>query len=802
VTASTAVIVHAGEGGRRLVQTADSLLRQRVRAGSIVLIKSAGSQATPLLSGVASRLGALVLDASPYSGLTLNQAVRRAESTFFIVLPAGFSLDVAFIERCEMAFREPSVAAVATSILCRTADGTGALVWTPGLSSAPALLSDTRAVPPVFAVRREVWNSLGGFDETISGLVEYEFWLRLASAGGRITVIHPALVARELAPESSDISDERRVEYFQAVLDRHVAVAERHMREVLIEREIRFGQLRSRHRELLEHRDRELAELDRLRSDAAHHRAYLQHHHRDAFDWGDFRRTDPVSREWGYDRGVPVDRRYIEEFLCACSSDVSGSVLEVQEDDFTVAFGGPRVSRHDVLDIDPSNSRATVLADLRAASEIPPATYDCIILTQTLHVIDDMRAALRECHRILKPGGVLLATFPSASRVCLEYGEDGDYWRMTPAGARALVGSSFERSILSSKAYGNVLTNTAFLHGLSATELSVTEFDDHDPYFPVLTGIRAKKTCAPSRAGARGAILLYHRIDATPDVHGLGVPPETFEAHLQCLCSDCQVLSLDDLLSTRMEDLPERAVALTFDDGYEDNLTIAAPLLQRYRVPATFFLTTCGVARPLEYWWDTLERMLLESSTPATLDMHSTGIPLIFQTTTADQRRVAYWRLYEMLVHASLEARTRAIQRLSEWAGGGTPRVRPIVADEVLQLANLPGVAIGAHTVNHVALPDNADSRLLEMNDCRAELRRITGRSIELFAYPYGAVDRETAAVTRRVWRWGLSCDERALGDAFDAARVPRLEVKATSREEFAGRLSRLFEAETLPRGV
>src|SRR4030095_701150 len=141
-----------------------------------------------------------------------------------------------------------------------------------------------------------------------------------------------------------DISDEQRVEYFRAVLDRNSAVLNRNMREVLITREIRFGQLRTRHRELLLTRDRELAELDRLRAEASHHRAYLRHHNRDAFDWGDFRRTDPVSREWGYDRGVPVDRRHIEDFLCAHSSDVTGTVLEVQEDDFTLALGSPRIT--------------------------------------------------------------------------------------------------------------------------------------------------------------------------------------------------------------------------------------------------------------------------------------------------------------------------------------------------------------------------------------------------------------------------------------------------------------------------
>jgi peptidoglycan/xylan/chitin deacetylase (PgdA/CDA1 family) len=259
-------------------------------------------------------------------------------------------------------------------------------------------------------------------------------------------------------------------------------------------------------------------------------------------------------------------------------------------------------------------------------------------------------------------------------------------------------------------------------------------------------------------------------------------------------------MSLDDLLSRRRDDLPERAVALTFDDGYEDNLRIAVPLLQRYQAPATFFLTTAGLAHPAEYWWDTLERILLQSSTPAALDMIAAGVPLTFETATIEQRLVAHGRLHEKLVHASLHQRDSAIARLKEWAGGGSPRVRPLVADEVRQLAELPGVTIGSHTVNHLALPDNGNSRLVEINDCQLELKRITGQPVEMFAYPYGAVDRETAALVRRSWRWGMSCDDRVLGDSFDAARVPRLDVKAWSIEEFARRVSRLFELPLEPR--
>src|SRR5882672_4894814 len=131
---------------------------------------------------------------------------------------------------------------------------------------------------------------------------------------------------------------------------------------------------------------------------------------------------------------------------------------------------------------------------------------------------------------------------------------------------------------------------------------------------------------------------------------------------------------------------------------------------------------------------------------------------------------------------------------MKSWGGHGIPRVRPMVADEIRQFAGLPGVTIGAHSVNHLSLPDNAASRVAELTDCQVDLRRITGQAVELFAYPYGAVDRETLALIRRSSRWGLSCDDRVLGESFDAARVPRLDVKAWPVAEFATRVSRMFE--------
>jgi peptidoglycan/xylan/chitin deacetylase (PgdA/CDA1 family) len=405
-----------------------------------------------------------------------------------------------------------------------------------------------------------------------------------------------------------------------------------------------------------------------------------------------------------------------------------------------------------------------------------------------------MRAALTECHRILKPGGVLLATFPAASRVCLEYGEHGDFWRMTPAGAQTLVESAFTSSEITCEPFGNVLTNTAFLHGLGASELTDAEFDQYDPYFPALTGVRARKRRGVPRPGPRGLVLLYHRIDGELDVHGLGVPPALFDQHLQWLQTECHIVALDELLVAPIDDLPDRAVALTFDDGYEDNLLVAVPMLERRAAPATFFLTTAHLHTAGEYWWDTLERVLMEqSSIPPVLDLNSVGIPLRLSTASAEDRRAAHSRLHQVLVHSALDLRNRAIDVIRQW-DSGAPRRRPLLADQVRQLASFPRMSIGAHTVNHLALPDIPETRLLELNDCQEELRRLTNQPIELCAYPYGSVDRDTAALVRRHWRWGLSCDERPLGDSFDAARVPRIDVKAWSAVEFAARISRFFE--------
>lgn len=207
---------------------------------------------------------------------------------------------------------------------------------------------------------------------------------------------------------------------------------------------------------------------------------------------GTIRRTTPLSDSWGYDRGTPVDRYYIGRFLAEHRRDIRGRVLEVRDAGYTDRYG-TGVEHGDVLDVDPGNPRATIVADLASADAIPSDQFDCFVLTQTLQFIYDTRAALGHARRLLRPGGVLLATVPSASRVAGGPGRHADFWRFTPASCEAVFGEVFGPEWVAVRPYGNVLASVAFLAGMAADELSRRELDVHDDRFPLVVAVRAVK---------------------------------------------------------------------------------------------------------------------------------------------------------------------------------------------------------------------------------------------------------------------------------------------------------------------
>ena len=209
---------------------------------------------------------------------------------------------------------------------------------------------------------------------------------------------------------------------------------------------------------------------------------------------GYLRRLLHVGGALGFDQGLCIDRYYIEEFLSTHALDIRGDVLEIGEDTYTRRFGGVRVTRSDVLHKTEGNSNATIIADLTSADHIAQDTFDCAILTQTLQYIYDLKATVLTLYRILKPGGVVLATIPGIAYISrYDWEHWGEYWRLTSLSARKLFSEVFPPENVEVQAYGNLLTALAFLSGLPADSFKQEELDYHHPDFQLLVTVRAVK---------------------------------------------------------------------------------------------------------------------------------------------------------------------------------------------------------------------------------------------------------------------------------------------------------------------
>jgi glycosyltransferase involved in cell wall biosynthesis len=208
---------------------------------------------------------------------------------------------------------------------------------------------------------------------------------------------------------------------------------------------------------------------------------------------GDFLRSKPFSEDFGFDRGGAIDRYYIEKFLKQNCSAIKGNVLEIGGNDYTMKFGNLAELKSDVLHVNSENAKATIIGDLSNLLNVSDNRFDCIILTQTLQLIYDVKGALATCYRILKPGGVLLLTVPGISQIDKGEWKSSWLWSFTEASVKRLLSDTFVEASLDVKTFGNVFVASSFLYGVGLPEFPAEMLEKHDESYPVIISAKVRK---------------------------------------------------------------------------------------------------------------------------------------------------------------------------------------------------------------------------------------------------------------------------------------------------------------------
>jgi len=327
------------------------------------------------------------------------------------------------------------------------------------------------------------------------------------------------------------------------------------------------------------------------------------------------------------------------------------------------------------------------------------------------------------------------------------------------------------------------------------------------------------------RLARRALILMYHRVANLPnDPYLLAVTPKHFAEQMEVIRKYYFPMRLQGLVQALREGrVPPRAVIVTFDDGYADNLFNAKPVLEQYDVPATVFVTTGAVGHPYEFWWDELDRLLLQPGTlPPRLQLRLDGQAWQWELgeaatyTTVDYQRNRHWHieqedsptprhrlhrsLYQLMHNLEERDKQQLLQDLRTWASAqpmGRPTHRNLSLHELTHLADQWLIEIGAHTVTHPALATlPVTTQRDEILQSRTRIEEVLDRSVLSFAYPHGSYTQDTLAIVRDAgFSFACSSDTATVRRDSDPFRLPRISMRNWDGESFSrclvGRLGR-----------
>jgi peptidoglycan/xylan/chitin deacetylase (PgdA/CDA1 family) len=289
----------------------------------------------------------------------------------------------------------------------------------------------------------------------------------------------------------------------------------------------------------------------------------------------------------------------------------------------------------------------------------------------------------------------------------------------------------------------------------------------------------ALRTLRPSRGLA---ILRYHAVCGTEGYGyaepGICVSPAAFERHVAYLTSEYRVLSLPEAVAylRQGKTLPPNAVAITFDDGYADNLA-AARVIRRHGGTATFYVTTSCLAGDSPFWPSEIRQLMLRIDTPE-IQLKSAGAEVVIGCATGAERRLAIRTLARMFKASTIPVREALREELRVAAGGGKLVSPMLTWDDVREMQRM-GMTIGAHTMTHPNLPNaGLTDAWLEISGSKARIERELGVVPTMFSYPNGGAEQYMT------------------GDVAGLVRQAGFEASTTSRNGFAGPGSDLFALE------
>jgi peptidoglycan/xylan/chitin deacetylase (PgdA/CDA1 family) len=770
----TAVVITCYELGRTLGAAIDSVLAQTAPAHEIVVVDdgSADVLTRQVLGWLEKREPHVRTIRSRHKGVAhaRNLGIAATTAPFVVLLDGDDLFEPTYLEKASDVLREREDLSFVCCAL--QAFGRASYRWKPPPYTVAEALGRGACGHISTVFRRELWEDGAGFDEALPAYEDVDFWLGALRRDLRGVVLDEALLRYRVRQGSRYHSAVVRGDYLRAkemLIDKHLVGASTRGEDVFVTL-LDFGRELTAHasslREQGDRLERALAETE---SEVERSRGVLAERGIPEVRW-----ADTQERPHGSTPGE-VEQHLTDRALVALyPRGLPERTLTIQAGDQWPALAKP--------------------------------TYDLVVLAGALERADDPEEALARCQATLRPGGRLIAAVGTMALV------SGRRRGFTEASLRALLCGLFPASDVCVASHGNLVTSLCGIVGAPLRTLTPTELETVDPSHPTIVlgsahlprrGLRRRSQDgrpgwrpAPGHQAMRpqsGAILAYHRVAAIrPDFHRLCTPPELFAAQMELLAEHYRPVTLSELAAqAEAADVEPGTVAVTFDDGYLDNLEMASPIMAELDVPATFFITGTPSAQPRESWWDTAERIMLgEEPVPDRLTLELDDFTLDLNTRSDRERHGALLALHARLLDSQPERIEAIMARLTRWSELNlSPRHshRLMTAQELVELAGRPGHQIGAHGLHHLLLPaQQREAKARELGECKAALESLVGEPVDQLAYPYGACDFETAEIAHEL-EFATACtvEPDAVSADSDLLRLPRLEVKDEDIESF-----------------